>query len=278
VFDRLVEESLQLISEQANHQNIVIEPLPFETYAPVNGDPALLRQLLGIILDNCLEAMPDGGIITVRQQNHDQHHLRLEISDNGVGIPKEQLKNVFRPFTSNKKHALGLGLMMAQRIAVHHNGQIELFSHEGEGTTVSVILPIFSDELAKILVIDDEHTFADNLKIYLEQYEFEVRLTDNAADGLTAVSQWMPDIVLIEIKLSDMDGINLSQEILKRYTQTTVIALTGQANDNRDKKLDIISRLQQAGVSKVITKPVPLADIRTVLEQARPAAHAASHK
>ncbi|WP_290704272.1 ATP-binding protein [Amphritea sp.] len=278
VFDRLVEESLQLISEQANHQNIVIEPLPFETYAPVNGDPALLRQLLGIILDNCLEAMPDGGIITVRQQNHDQHHLRLEISDNGVGIPKEQLKNVFRPFTSNKKHALGLGLMMAQRIAVHHNGQIELFSHEGEGTTVSVILPTISDKLAKILVIDDEHTFADNLKVYLEQYEFEVRLTDNAADGLTAVSQWMPDIVLIEIKLSDMDGINLSQEILKRYSQTTVIALTGQANDNRDKKLDIISRLQQAGVSKVITKPVPLADIRTVLEQARPAAHAASHK
>lgn len=278
VFDRLVEESLQLISEQANHQNIVIELLPFETYAPIKGDPALLRQLLGIILDNCLEAMPDGGILTIRQQSHDQHHLRLEISDNGVGIPKEQLRNVFRPFTSNKKHALGLGLMMAQRIAVHHNGQIEISSHEGEGTIVSVILPTISNQQAKILVIDDEHTFTENLKVYLEQYEFEVRLTDNATDGLAAVSKWLPDIVLIEIRLSDMDGINLSQEIKKRYRQTTIIALTGQANDNRDKKLDIISRLQQVGVSKIMTKPLPLADIRTALEQVKSAGDSASHK
>lgn len=269
VFDVLVEESLQLISEQANHQNIVIELLPFETYAPVNGDPALLRQLLGIILDNCLEAMPDGGILTVRQQNHDKHHLRLEISDNGVGIPQDQMKNVFRPFTSNKKHALGLGLMMAQRIATHHNGQIELTSHEGEGTIVSVILPIVTNTSSKVLVIDDEHTFSENLKVYLEQYEFEVKLSDNAKDGLSHVRNWQPNIVLTEIKLSDMDGITLSQEIQKGCPRATVIALTGQSNDSRDKKRDILSRLQQVGVSQIMTKPIPLAEIRAILEQVK---------
>jgi signal transduction histidine kinase/ActR/RegA family two-component response regulator len=269
VFDRLVEESLQLINEQANSQSIIIELLPFETYAPVNGDPALLRQLLGIILDNCLEAMPDGGIITIRQQNHDKHHLRLDIADNGVGIPQEQIKNVFRPFSSNKKHALGLGLMMAQRIAMHHNGHIELVSHEGEGTTVSVILPTVSGMHSKVLVIDDEHTFAENLKAYLEQYEFVVELAENANQGLSLVASWQPDIVLTEIRLNDMDGISLCQEIIKRYPRTTIIALTGQANDKRDQKRDLITRLQAAGVQKVMTKPLPLADIRTVLEQAK---------
>ncbi|MBQ0757396.1 MAG: response regulator [Amphritea sp.] len=269
VFDRLVEESLQLINEQANSQSIIIELLPFETYAPVNGDPALLRQLLGIILDNCLEAMPDGGIITIRQQNHDKHHLRLDIADNGVGIPQEQIKNVFRPFSSNKKHALGLGLMMAQRIAMHHSGHIELVSHEGEGTTVSVILPTVSSMHSKVLVIDDEHTFAENLKAYLEQYEFEVELAENANQGLSLVTSWQPDIVLTEARLNDMDGVSLCQEIIKRYPRTTIIALTGQANDKRDQKRDLITRLQAAGVQKVMTKPLPLADIRTVLEQAK---------
>lgn len=269
VFDRLVEESLQLINEQANSQSIILELLPFETYAPVNGDPALLRQLLGIILDNCLEAMPDGGIITIRQQNHDKHHLRLDIADNGVGIPQEQIKNVFRPFSSNKKHALGLGLMMAQRIAMHHNGHIELVSLEGEGTRVSVILPTVSSIHSKVLVIDDEHTFAENLKAYLEQYEFVVELAENANQGLSQIARWQPDIVLTEARLNDMDGVSLCQEIMKRYPRTTIIALTGQANDKRDQKRDLITRLQAAGVQKVMTKPLPLADIRTVLEQAK---------
>ncbi|WP_428033776.1 ATP-binding protein [Amphritea sp.] len=276
VFDRLVEESLQLISEQANRQSIIIELLPFETYAPVSGDPALLRQLLGIILDNCLEAMPDGGIITVRQQNHDKHHLRLDIADNGVGISQEQIKNVFRPFSSNKKHALGLGLMMAQRIAMHHSGHLELVSQEGEGTTVSVILPTVSSQRSKVLVIDDEHTFAANLKAYLEQYEFDVELTDTASEGLAKTASWQPDIVLTEIRISDMDGISLCQEILKRYARTTIIALTGQANDKRDQKRDLITRLQAVGVRKVMTKPLPLADIRTVLEQAKSSSYFAS--
>ncbi|WP_299203936.1 ATP-binding protein [uncultured Amphritea sp.] len=278
VFDRLVEESLQLISEQANRQSIVIELLPFETYAPVSGDPALLRQLLGIILDNCLEAMPDGGIITVRQQNHDKHHLRLDIADNGIGISQEQIKNVFRPFSSNKKHALGLGLMMAQRIAMHHSGHIDLISQEGEGTTVSVILPTVSSQRAKILVIDDEHTFATNLKTYLEQYEFVVELTETASEGLARVASWQPDIVLTEVRISDMDGVSLCQEILKRYARTTIIALTGQANDKRGQKHDLITRLQAVGVRNVMTKPLPLADIRTALEQAKSTSQFTSQK
>ena len=269
VFDNLVKESIELIAEAAKSQNIVIQLLPFETHAPVIGDPALLRQLIAIILDNALEAMPEGGILTLKQTRHDDFHLRLEISDNGVGIPEDHINSVFKPFISNKKHALGLGLMMAQRIAHHHNGHVQLSSKEGKGTSVSIILPMLTGRTYKVQVIDNETTFSQNLKSYLEQFEFEVMIAETGNEGLEASKAWQPDIVLMETKLPDMDGIKLCREISKRSSKTHIIALTGQTDSSSNQPENSAANLQQAGVRKILTKPLPLADIRTELERAK---------
>jgi len=266
VFDRLIEESLELFKEQANSQHITIELLPFEIYAPVVGDPALLRQLIAIILDNSIEAMPQGGIITVRQVRHDDHHIRLEITDNGIGIPQSQIKSVFKPFTTNKKHALGLGLMMAQRIAYHHSGHVELSSQEGQGTTVSIILPALIRSHFKVLVIDNEVTFSQNLKSYLEQYEFEVSICEPGEESLHLISNWKPDFILTESKLSDMDAITMCKEMLKRHSKAQIVILSGQVNSETDRENSNTHQLLQAGARAVLTKPIPLANIRTQLE------------
>jgi signal transduction histidine kinase len=110
---------------------------------PLQADGSLLQQALHSLIANALDAMPHGGILTIRGQLlEDGHWVQLQISDTGHGIPREHMARVFRPFFTTKPHGLGVGLVLAKGIVERHGGTMALTSSVGQGTTVSLHFPI----------------------------------------------------------------------------------------------------------------------------------------
>lgn len=107
----------------------------------VNGSRVELRQMMVNLLYNSVEAMPDGGRITIGT-SVEGHTLRLSIEDTGRGIPEEHQARVFSPFFTTKAEGSGLGLVIAKRIVMSHGGRISLQSKEGVGTCISIDLPV----------------------------------------------------------------------------------------------------------------------------------------
>lgn len=114
----------------------------------VEGNPVLLREALSNILSNAIEAVAEGGKITIAV-SQDGGAIVTRISDNGPGIPQEQRAHLFEPFYTTKPGGQGLGLFAAKHILEMHGGTVDVETKEGEGTEVKVTLPAFLSEAEK---------------------------------------------------------------------------------------------------------------------------------
>ena len=104
-------------------------------------DKGQIEQVLVNTINNALEAMPEGGELSIKAKKK-KTNLYIEINDTGVGIPKKNLKKVFQLYFSTKKRGAGLGLYLTKRIVERYNGSISLKSQEGKGTIILINLPI----------------------------------------------------------------------------------------------------------------------------------------
>ena len=138
--NQLIEETLALAGLNTRHSTIVITYLPDQTLPSVlcNGDQ--LRQVFLNLILNAIDAMPDGGTLTVRTLARPDVAV-AEIEDTGIGIPEEIRPRMFEPFFTNKPSGTGLGLPISAHIVTQHGGQIEVESVEGAGSTFRVVLP-----------------------------------------------------------------------------------------------------------------------------------------
>jgi two-component system NtrC family sensor kinase len=109
--------------------------------------PNQIKQACVAMLVNATEAVTDNGEIVVRTSNPDQDTVKLEISDNGIGISAEDIPHIFEPFFSTKQQArgIGLGLPIVHGIIQSHKGKIQVKSEPGHGTTISIILPVIKN-------------------------------------------------------------------------------------------------------------------------------------
>jgi PAS domain S-box-containing protein len=103
-------------------------------------DEVLMRQALGNLVQNAVEAMPDGGTLTVRSQR--DRELVIIIKDTGTGVPREQYRKIFLPFFTTKDTGVGMGLALTHKIITAHGGKVEVESKEGAGTKFTVTLPL----------------------------------------------------------------------------------------------------------------------------------------
>jgi PAS domain S-box-containing protein len=102
-------------------------------------DEVLMRQAFTNLLQNAVEAMPEGGTLSIQGKKNNE--LKITIQDTGAGIPGENLKKIFLPFFTTKDRGVGLGLALVHKIILSHGGRIEAKSDAGKGTTFMVILP-----------------------------------------------------------------------------------------------------------------------------------------
>ncbi len=105
-------------------------------------DDGLMRQALLNVLNNAIEAMPDGGALSVQARPVGRRDVEITITDTGVGIPPEHQEKIFLPMFTTKQKGTGLGLALAHKIILSHGGRIVVESKEGRGTTFRIMLPI----------------------------------------------------------------------------------------------------------------------------------------
>ncbi|MBI2876079.1 MAG: hypothetical protein HYY20_04290, partial [Candidatus Tectomicrobia bacterium] len=108
---------------------------------PVQLDENQFRRALLNLFKNSLEAMPQGGQLKVITRV-EADHLKIQVQDNGIGMPLAEQGQVFAPFFSLKEHGTGLGLYLVREILLAHGGRVELTSQEGKGTVVTLLLPL----------------------------------------------------------------------------------------------------------------------------------------
>ncbi|KAA9004654.1 PAS domain S-box protein [Paenibacillus spiritus] len=137
---RILGDVLSLLDSQANLHGIVFRTLWEEQDAQVYGEENQLKQVFINVLKNAIEAMEDGGTITLEQYSQ-SGNVVIIITDEGEGIPEELLPKLGEPFFTRKETGTGLGVMVSQRIIQAHKGTMDITSKAGEGTRVTIILP-----------------------------------------------------------------------------------------------------------------------------------------
>jgi two-component system, LuxR family, sensor kinase FixL len=136
-------QTLELIHYQFRKRGVEVCREVADDLRPVLADRQQLRQVFLNLLTNALDAMPQGGTLTLRVREHGSERIVVEVSDTGVGISPEHLSRVTEPFFSTKEEGkgTGLGLAICKRIVEEHGGKLSVESVVGRGTTVRVVLP-----------------------------------------------------------------------------------------------------------------------------------------
>ncbi len=124
-----------LSSPKVAFKNLVREDLP-----NVMADPLQIQQVLANLITNAVQAMPDGGTVTV-DANAEKECIVMTVADTGTGIPPEVMASMFKPFFTTKHVGTGLGLSIVQRLVRGHGGLCEVSSEPGKGAVFTVRLP-----------------------------------------------------------------------------------------------------------------------------------------
>ncbi|MCK4591302.1 MAG: GAF domain-containing protein [Candidatus Latescibacteria bacterium] len=153
----LLEEVLTLLSGQIEEQGIRLVEAYSEYFPSLQGDRNQLKQLFLNLFQNSIEAMPQGGRLTISTLSENEgpengKYLEIKISDTGPGISDENLRRVFDPFFTTKERGTGLGLSICHRIVGDHKGSIGLENNkDGSGVIATVRLPLLPDKLEEKL-------------------------------------------------------------------------------------------------------------------------------
>jgi len=118
---------------------LVLDPAP--DLPPIQADAGLIAQACTNLVTNAIQAMPTGGTLTLSTRRAAHGGVELRVTDQGVGIPPEDLDRIFRLYYTTKPDGSGIGLALVYRIVQMHDGRIDVDSTPGKGTTFVITLP-----------------------------------------------------------------------------------------------------------------------------------------
>jgi len=146
---KIVRDTLKLVQNQIAISGVEVEQHFSPDLPPIQGDPKTLQQVFLNLFVNAIQAMKEGGTLSIRAWCPDGHWLNVEVADTGVGIDPEDLPHIFEPFYTTKEvgRGTGLGLSVSYSIVQKHGGYIEVKSEKGAGSTFTVILPVAEEAL-----------------------------------------------------------------------------------------------------------------------------------
>lgn len=137
----LFEEIMPVIEPEAQRNAVTIHVEASPHVPAINGDAAMLRQVFLNLAINACQAMPNGGSLRLSAAAASRGRVEIRVQDTGEGIPAENLQKIFDLYFTTKDHGTGIGLSMVYRIVQLHDGEIEVQSTPGRGTTFRVLLP-----------------------------------------------------------------------------------------------------------------------------------------
>jgi signal transduction histidine kinase/CheY-like chemotaxis protein len=268
-----LETSRPLVESSGHRLDVELPPGPI----PLEGDPTRLAQVFSNLLNNAAKYTERGGQIRLTAEQVD-HHVRVRVTDSGIGISPAQLPKLFKMFTQGANSleraqgGLGIGLGLARSLAEMHGGTVEASSAGlGQGSEFVVRLPVAVEAprtaepspaasgaaragatAQRVLVVDDNQDAADSLSALLQLMGHEVRTAYDGVEAVAAAASFAPSVVLLDIGLPRMNGYEVARRIREqpRGQDMTLIAVTGWGQDE-DKR-----RSREAGFDLHITKPL----------------------
>lgn len=281
---KLVERSLKASGALLRASDITLHVTYPSTPLQVWADDTRLEQAITNLMSNAAKFTPSGGSIWVNLSKEAGHAV-LKIRDNGVGIDKRDLTNIFELYykgdNGNNTSGLGIGLLLVHEIVGLHQGSIEATSEgRDKGSEFVLKLPItgmlsFASEpghvntegmTQRILVVDDNKQAADSLVKLMNKLggHAEAIYSGEAALAHKKLSNF--DIILLDIGMPHMDGYEVIRTLRARGVRTPVIALTGYGlSEDKQKALD-------AGFTKHLTKPVGIKELSEAFRELLPVA------
>lgn len=252
---RVLLGAIKVAKTQLREGGQIIEK--FDDVRPAFGNATRLEQVFLNLLINALQAFSSARadtnriFVRLRQERRASHDfVVVEVTDNGSGIAPENLNRIFDPFFTTKPVGLGtgLGLPICHSIVTRMGGDIEVKSVVGQGTTVTVALPVASAEpieliyrpsptpcyrlgqRARILVVDDETAVATMLSRFLGE-EHDVETASSAEEALRLMKETVFDVVFCDLLMPSMTGMDLFAEVARRYPgrEQQIAFMTGGA-------------------------------------------------
>jgi len=285
--------AVEALRAVAAEKGVSLKADPSLVDAEIHGDSERIRQIFFNLVGNAIKFTPEGGTVEVGA-SIDGHMARVEVRDNGAGIPPEFLPFVFDPFlqgelpgANRRQQGLGLGLALVQRLTELHGGHVSCESPgTGKGATFTVYLPLRRDEgllkaaitrtpatlpsLAgiRVLVIDDQREHRDSLATLLEQAGASVVAAESGEDALARLKRprGAPgvDVIVCDIAMPTEDGYAALQRI-RRWessrgdSRRPAIAVSA-LGDRADRV-----RALSGGFHTHLTKPVVPSELVTVI-------------
>ena len=203
------------------------------------------------------------------------------VSDTGAGIPPEVLMHIYEPFFTTKPvgEGTGLGLSQAYGLVKQHGGEIDVESEEGAGTTFSIYLPrmvesevppeetageILRGRRETVLVVEDNEHVLRTTKGMIESLNYRVLTADNGREALKVYERSRGEIavVLTDMVMPEMGGLELIEAFEKRHPEVKVVAMTGYVSDSEEN-----DRLLRTVVG-ILNKPLDLEQMAQMLREA----------
>jgi PAS domain S-box-containing protein len=262
---------------------------------PVEADEGQISQVINNLVINAVQAMPEGGLITVTCGNvtigrtgslplPPGDYVRVSVADRGIGISKEYFEKIFDPYFTTKQKGSGLGLATSYSIIKRHGGHIAVESELGKGACFHVYLPVSGKDVPKkagefgagvrgtgrVLVMDDE----DMIRVIASQMLVKLGYTvDVAADGAEAIARYTKarqagkpfDLVIMDLTipggLGGKDTIRMLREL---YPEVKAIVSSGYSND------PVMAEFEKHGFCGVVGKPYTIRTLSEAVAQAIP--------
>jgi PAS domain S-box-containing protein len=296
-----IDAAIETVRPAADAKNIRIDRHYAPAVGAVAGDPARLQQVIWNLLSNAIKFTPRDGQVAISLDGRDGY-VEITVADNGVGIQPEFKAHVFERFrqgdasTTRSHGGLGLGLSIVKHLVEQHGGTVRVDSAgEGQGASFTIALPAASGPAAarpdrpayrspappatdmalrdlaglRVLVVDDEPDARELIKRILSDCHAVVRTAASAAEALAALGEAMPDVLISDLGMPEVDGFALLAQVraLDRQGGATLPAVALTAFARSEDRL----RALEAGFGAHISKPVePSELIATVAAMAPP--------
>ena len=170
-----IKDTLTLLrhSPDVKEDHLLVDDLSDEEII-ISADPTQLKQIFWNLARNALQAMPDGGELCVSLATIPNNRIRIVFEDTGMGMSPDQVEQLFEPFSNSTTGGTGLGLSIVYQIVKDHNGAINVRSHEGKGTTITLDLPRDNRRTApEPTMKTDERSDSSKLKDFLKVADTE---------------------------------------------------------------------------------------------------------
>jgi PAS domain S-box-containing protein len=286
----VLRECVEMIAPMAQQRAITLSLPAREPLYCVYADPSLLKQVLLNLLSNAIKYNHKGGNVAVQYEQTALHRLRITVTNTGAGLGPEQISQLFQPFNrlgqeSGDEGGTGIGLVLSQRLVELMEGQIGAYSTVGRDTTfwvdLSLTEPAAALELWPAIASppvppDGKPKASPRTLLYVEDNPANVMLIEaiilrqpsirllTARDGLSGLAmarECLPDMILMDINLPGMSGVETLQQLLldASIAHIPVIALSANAMA-KDIELGL-----RAGFAAYLTKPIKINELLNAL-------------